>query len=439
MRLTAKRLRAILRSMTQPAYKEEAFRQTPEPKDNARDSRSEFERDRARIIHSAAFRRLQGKTQVFGVYEGDFFRTRLTHSLEVAQIAKGIALNLGADTDLVEAICLAHDLGHPPFGHNGEQVLHYLMREHGGFEGNAQTFRILTRLERKNNAYEGLNLTYQTLDGVLKYKKPIEVEAAHTTQDKLDRPDTLNKPIKGFYGWDREFIEEVITRTGTGWQRSFECQIMDMADDIAYSVHDLEDSLKAGLIRTEDFHKFSSLKIHRAVNARLATTIVGQEVDEEDIHTELVGIANRLEQLERQAGRAARKMITRSLIHAFASSVDVQANGWIEAEMVSRTRIEILKAFVSHVVIFNPRVTTLGHKGREIIRRLFATLDRGKESIGLFPEDYGEAYEKALMSGTESDRKRVVCDFLAGMTDSYAMRFYGRLFVPGEGSFYEML
>ncbi len=408
------------------AHKEEAFRKTPEPRDGLRDARSEFERDRARIIHSAAFRRLQGKTQVFGVYEGDFFRTRLTHSLEVAQIAKGIALGLGADPDLVEAICLAHDLGHPPFGHSGEQALHELMHPYGGFEGNAQTFRILTRLERKSNAYEGLNLTYQTLDGVLKYKQPLDPKAPHGL-------------AKGFYAWDYDRVKEIVTYTGSGWQRSFECQIMDVADDIAYSVHDLEDSLKAGLIRSEDFYKFSPAKIYRQVCERLSARGLPHALEEEDIHGELVAIAQRLERLEREAGRAARKMLTRSLIHEFASSVDAQSSGRIEAEPQSRTRIEILKAFISHTVILNPRVLTLAYKGREILRRLFITLDQGKESVGLFPEDYGEAYERALFSGNEAERKRVVCDFLAGMTDGYAMRFYSRLFTPGEGSFYEML
>lgn len=406
----------------------EAIRYTPEPRITGPDRRSEFERDRARIIHSAAFRRLQGKTQVFGVYEGDFFRTRLTHSLEVAQIAKGIALNLGADTDLVEAACLAHDLGHPPFGHTGEQVLHEVMRPYGGFEGNAQSFRILTRLERKHEAYTGLNLTYQTLDAILKYKTCID-EAALTAAG--------DGPAKGFYADDQPLAQTIVRHTGTGGRRSFECQIMDVADDIAYSVHDLEDSLKARLLTVADFRRTPSARLVREVNSHLLR--VGETVSEDKVHDELLQIAERLESLERRAGKAALKMLTRDLIHDFSCSVAFQDGERIDTSPDIRIRIEILKIFESQHVIYNPRVTTLGHKGKEVLRRLFAVLDQGKESIGLLPENWGDEYERALLDGNEPVRKRVICDFLANMTDSYAMRFYSRLFVPGEGSFYEVL
>jgi len=290
------------------------------------------------------------------------------------------------------------------------------------------SYLLLTRLERKSNAYEGLNLTYQTLDGVLKYKRPVDSRAGHG-----------EGLAKGFYGWDREWIEEIVTRTGSGWERSFECQIMDVADDIAYSVHDLEDGLKAGFIRAEDFEKFPPGRIRRAVNAALAAAGAGRELDEDEIHGQLAAIARRTDRFEREAGRAARKMLTRSLIHELATAVDVDRGGRVVVEAEGRVRMEILKAFLSYTVIFNPRVTTLGHKGREILRTLFGTLDGGPDSLGLFPEDHGEAYERALVRGSESDRKRVVCDFLAGMTDAYAIRFYSRLFVPGEGSFYELL
>ena len=414
-----------------PAHASDAVRHTPEPGRAATDRRSEFEHDRARIIHSAAFRRLQGKTQVFGIYEGDFFRTRLTHSLEVAQIAKGIALALGADPDLVEAVCLAHDLGHPPFGHNGERTLHALMRAHGGFEGNAQTLRILTYLEQKHADYAGLNLTYQTLDGVLKYKTCIDSTAI---------ANAPQSPVKGFYTWDRQLVETIVQQTGSRQQRSVECQILDVADDIAYSVHDLEDSLKAGLLTQADLRRLPPARVVRDVNAQL--TVWGRTVNEGTVHMELAQIADRLEQLEQRSLRAGRKMLTRDLIHEFVSPVAHQSHGdheHIDTDFSNRVRIEALKAFESYKVINNPRVTTLSHKGKEVLRRLFAVLDQGQESIGLFPEDHGEHYEKALLNGDETARKRVICDFLAGMTDSYALRFYSRLFVPGEGSFYEML
>ncbi|MCS6927592.1 MAG: dNTP triphosphohydrolase, partial [Candidatus Binatia bacterium] len=298
----------------------------------------------------------------------------------------------------------------------------------GGFEGNAQTFRILTHLERKHHAYRGLNLTYQTLDGVLKYKTSIDAAALATAADG---------PVKGFYAQDRELVEEIIRYTGTGWQRSFECQIMDVADDIAYSVHDLEDSLKAGLITIADFRQPPPRRVVEDVNARLAT--FGHWVSRDTIQRELASLADRLEEQERISGRAARKMFTRDLIHEFASTVTLDPEGRVDVALPSRVRIEILKAFEAFKVIHNPRVTTLSHKGKEVLRRLFEVLDQGRDSIGLFPEDYGEEYERALRDGDECARKRVVCDFLSGMTDSYAMRFYSRLFVPGEGSFYEML
>lgn len=414
--------------MPTPAQVCDAIRETPEPERAANDHRSEFERDRARIIHAAAFRRLQGKTQVFGIYEGDFFRTRLTHSLEVAQIAKGIALTLGADPDLVEAVCLAHDLGHPPFGHAGEATLHELMRAHGGFEGNAQTFRILTRLEQKHADYAGLNLTYQTLDGVLKYKTCIDADSIAAE---------ASRPVKGFYALDRERVAAVTARTGSGLQRSLECQIMDVADDIAYSVHDLEDSLKAGLLTPGDLRRKPPTRVIEAVNAKLSGWT--RRVSETTVHAELARIADLLEAREQRSLRAGRKMLTRDLIHEFASSVAVQPPGFIDADFDVRVRIEALKAFEWYKVINNPRVTTLGHKGKEVLRRLFGVLDQGDEALGLFPEDHGEQYEQALCAGDDGARKRVICDFLAGMTDSYAMRFYSRLFVPGEGSFYEML
>ena len=162
-------------------------------------------------------------------------------------------------------------------------------------------------------------------------------------------------------------------------------------------------------------------------------------MSEEALRYELSQIADRLEHLEHKAGRAAWKMLARDLIHDFACSVTLQPDDRIDASPANRIRIEILKAFESHHVIYNPRVTTLGYKGKEVLRRLFAVLDQGKDSVGLLPENWGEEYERTLLDGNEPARKRVICDFLANMTDSYAMRFYSRLFVPGQGSFYEVL
>jgi dGTPase len=236
--------------------------------DNSNDSlfehppRSEFRRDNGRLIHSAVFRRLQGKTQLFPNYESDFFRNRLTHSIEVAQIAKGIAeqinsyhpyfLNHPIDTDLVETVALAHDLGHPPFGHNGEKALDDMMKDYGGFEGNAQTFRILSKLEKKATIDGnfipvadsvdlrcGLNLTYRTLAGVLKYDEKIPHN--RNPYDKL---------VKGYYYTEKEIVKKIKdfilgSEKQKGKFKTVECKIMDIADDIAYSTYDIEDAFKA--------------------------------------------------------------------------------------------------------------------------------------------------------------------------------------------------
>jgi dGTPase len=244
--------------------------------DKEHDWRGPFRRDLARLIHSPAFRRLQGKTQLFPSDENDFFRNRLTHSIEVAQIATGIALNLNAkelkdnpvDEHLVHLAALAHDIGHPPFGHNGEKVLDNKMQKYGGFEGNAQTLRILARLEKKETVdfpvttvtaepigvdhtdkRLGLNLTYRSLASVMKYDRQLpETEEERKAEAERKRPGFSKRPVKGYYNEESDLvgrIKNAVAPGHTGTFKTLECSIMDLADDIAYSTYDLEDAFKA--------------------------------------------------------------------------------------------------------------------------------------------------------------------------------------------------
>lgn len=400
------------------------------------DPRPPFEVDRARIVHSSAFRRLQGKTQIFGVGEGDFFRTRLTHSMEVAQIGKGLALFLNrlpelvdapVSTELVEAACLAHDLGHPPFGHNGEAALQVAMQRHGGFEGNAQNLRILTRLEAKR-AGLGLDLTRATCEAVLKYLEPYSQRKAL----RGNSPDALLQVEKCYYDDDTEIVSWI--RQGARHHfRSLEAEIMEWADDIAYSVHDLEDGLHADLIRMDHFGHEGTLERIAAYARKKGAHDVTAEAVQQLMMDLLSGLRAPLATQVKER----RKALTSRLIHRFITHTGLKAReqapgyGWtlhIPSEIWRETRILMGVEFV--LLIRNPRVTTLEHKGRLVIQRLFDAFAQ-PDSGDLFPEDVREGWE--LVRHEEHARLRVVCDYIAGMTDAHALRLYQRLFEPGAG------
>ena len=423
-------------------YKHDRERLTPE-KRAPTEERGDFERDRSRIIHSAAFRRLQGKTQVFTVGEGDFFRTRLTHSLEVAQIGKGLALRLRADTDLVEAICLVHDIGHPPFGHAGEDELKKLMACYGGFEANAQNNRVLTKLETKS-AYEGLNLTRAVIDGQLKYRKAYpEDRCKFIYEDDVELMDWAGKEACAVVGESNRQL------------RSFECEIMDWADDIAYAVHDLEDSVHSGYIDAATLQNEPALD---EIIDEIAEEFKGNDVDiprvcneflrnylpEQNPDFRTLGSTN--DYRERKANR---KGLTSALINRYiVSTLRVERGdapeppvSWryfysVYVPIEHRVEVSLLKKLVMKFVIESPQIRTLEEKARHIVRSLFTKLIEADDVEQLLPNDWKEYLQGNYC---ERDKARVVSDYIAGMTDHYAQKTYARLFLPDQGSIYEVL
>ena len=407
------------------------------------EERGDFERDRSRIIHSAAFRRLQGKTQVFTVGEGDFFRTRLTHSLEVAQIGKGLALRLGADTDLVEAICLVHDIGHPPFGHAGEDELKKLMACYGGFEANAQNIRILTKLEKKSS-YEGLNLTRAVIDGQLKYRKAYpEDRCKFIYEDDVELMD-----------WAGEEACAVVGASNRQ-QRPFECEIMDWADDIAYAVHDLEDSIHSGHIDAASFHdKFVIDEVVEVVAKEFKDCSVdAPSVCNAFIYnylpTQNPDFGRLTHTINHRDRKANRKTLTSALINRYIVSTSRKKRSDVSEGPVSwrycysmhvpieyRVEVFLLKELVMRLVIRSPQVRTLEEKSRHIVRNLFEKLIQAKDVEHLLPNDWKEHLPSKY---TERDKARVVSDYISGMTDQYAEKTYARLFLPGQGSIYEVM
>jgi dGTPase len=402
-----------------PGYDGQATaRWAAEPSKPGRTSgRGPFTKDRARVLHSAALRRLAAKTQVVAVGEGDFPRTRLTHSLECAQIGREMGAALGCDPDLVDAACLAHDLGHPPFGHNGESALAQLAGGFGGFEGNAQSLRLLTRLEAKAPG-AGLNLTRATLDATLKY--PWLAPG--------DRP-----PGKfGAYGDDAAVFGWIRAGAPAG-RACFEAQVMDWADDIAYSVHDLEDGLHAGVIRFDQLRD----PAQRAAVAEL--TLAAYCPPGSATAAQLDQVFTELLELDFWPGRfdggadsaAAVKHLTSELIGRFCGAAEQATRPpgappitRYEADLVVpwRQRLEcaLLKGVTAHYVM--TRRLPAQAREREVISELAAAVWAG--APGTLDRAFAAQFTAA---GTDDARRRVIVDQIASLTDTSALAWHERM------------
>lgn len=403
-----------------------------------KDSRSQYQRDRARIMHSAAFRRLQGKTQVMGVGEGDFHRTRLTHSIEVAQIGYGILEVLQRDKkpglesirawlphrDLIEATCLAHDLGHPPFGHKGEQALHAAMLGFGGFEGNGQTLRILARLEKYKERGKGIYPTRRLLLSILKYP---------CAMDAFDIANHQSKPPKCYHNEEKPVVDWVLqgftdtdrkkfTKTEDGKPRyhSFDCSILELADDIAYGIHDIEDIVARGLARSDEVR----VEIERAFDA------VGGKLQHGELIFDADFVCGGL-----LGDSFERKQMVSNLVNLFITSAVINDGGDFEHPVLRFNAVlpdcherllKKLKGLAYELVIRTAKVQQLERRGQMVVEKLFSTLLSDPKA--LIPQG---SWEDGVEDSTEERR---VCDYVAGMTDAYADKLYKRLFQPGFGS-----
>jgi dGTPase len=347
--------------------------------------RTEFQRDRDRIIHSTAFRRLEYKTQVFVNHEGDLFRTRLTHSIEVAQIARSIARHLRLNEDLVEAVSLAHDLGHTPFGHAGQDALNHCMKQYGGFEHNLQSLRVVDELEQRYGAFDGLNLTFETREGILKHCAP------------------ANAKLLGPIG--QRFID--------GKQPTLEAQLANLADEIAYNNHDIDDGLRSGLLSLAQLDEVDLYARHRA-----------------QVETRFPGIQGRRainETIRRMINALVVDLITTSqarILEAHPHGVDDvrDAPPLIAFSDAMREQAAALKRFLREALYRHYQVNRMTSKARRIIRELFEAFMR---EPALLPPDY------QAQCG-EPDQARKVADYIAGMTDRFAIREHRRLFLIDE-------
>lgn len=414
------------------------------------DHRSPFQRDRARILHSAAFRRLQAKTQVHGTSINDFHRTRLTHSLEAAQLGSGIVAqikkkqpeyrSLLPSDSLIESICLAHDIGHPPYGHGGEVALNYMMRDHGGFEGNAQTFRIVSRLEPYTE-HHGMNLSRRTLLGLIKYPALLSDTRSQKQPTPVEHQRRLKakewSPAKGIYDQDKPIFDWVLSpliakdrlllstmREGTVSEfdhqktqyKSLDCSIMELADDIAYGVHDLEDAIVLGLVTRQQWQESAACKL--------------AECGDKWFESNLKSIGEMLF----SGKHHLRKDAIGGMVNALLTSISIQKvlapfesellayNAYLERPMAEA--LEVLKCFVSQFVIQIPQVQIVEYKGQQIIMDMFEALSADPER--LLPETTQQLWRQACQD--HGDGMRVIADYISAMTDGFAQQLHQQLF-----------
>ncbi|WP_424411711.1 anti-phage deoxyguanosine triphosphatase [Pasteurella sp. PK-2025] len=430
-----------------------------------KDHRPPFRRDRGRILHSAAFRCLQAKTQIHAIGENDFYRTRLTHSLEVAQIGSSLVSQMKfsetfthlsqqlsvekselqkhlktllPSNDLIESLCFAHDIGHPPFGHGGEVALNYMMREHGGFEGNAQTFRLLTKLEPyTENA--GMNLTRRTILGIVKYPTILDLSSAQYAELPFashgdPRYVKMNawRPGKGLFRDDLAMFEwlleplsakdrdlfgqfkkvrsnpEEILKTRF---KSLDCSLMELADDIAYGVHDLEDAIVVGVVNLQQWqHALQALKA-------CPSAWIQKNID--DITEKLFSDQHYLR--KNAIGALVNYFIThvRWTLTAEFDDPLLRYNAQLPAEV--EAVLQIFKEFVRDYVILNVDTQRIEYKGQRILAEMFQIFESDPER--LLPPNTVKRWQNAPSAG----KKRIICDYIAGMSDAYALRVYQQL------------
>ncbi|HEY0792184.1 MAG TPA: dNTP triphosphohydrolase [Chthoniobacterales bacterium] len=396
------------------------------------DYRTPFQTDRDRIIYSSAFRRLQAKTQVFLSGEFDFYRTRLTHSLEVAQIGRSICGFLRQtcadlhddfhiDPDLVEAVCLTHDLGHSPFGHAGERTLHQLMRVHGGFEGNAQSLRIITEtIYPGTTVRRGMNPTRAFIDGILKYKR------FHADNPAADHHFLYDEQQPY-----REFAlagVDLASAPDLNRFRSVECEIMDWADDTAYCLNDLVDSINAGFLRLERVQRWAERQNLNGEGAKHAETVLS---------------AINEGKAEPRLGKKIGSFIRSTSLQQRVNPGSVLSNRYrfgLFVDPAVRAEADLYKQISQDLVFDHPQLHQLERKGKVILDGIFNAfvetyLGAGDSSLRLLPESFDRVIRH---QPNDRGRARILCDYLAGMTDGFAVRTYKRLFDPDFGSILDL-